>query len=82
LLGDAEGGFDWSDAGNVKFRLHAGGDENPFEAVMAFLAEADVKRYGPVGYSDPLPKKGKKGDEKKISRMTKRNPKRKRPDRR
>lgn len=68
LLGDAEGGFDWSDDGNVRFRLHAKTERNPFEAVLAFLAEAEVKRFGPVGYTDPPPKKGKKdGDEQDDS---------------
>ncbi len=47
LLGDAEGGFDWSDEANVKFRLHAHGDENPVAAVLAFLAEAEVKALAP-----------------------------------
>jgi CRISPR-associated protein Csb3 len=60
LLGDAEGGFDWSDAGNAKFALRADGDRNPFETVLEFLAEAEPKRWGPVGYTDP-PKK-RKGD--------------------
>jgi CRISPR-associated protein Csx14 len=65
LLGDAEGGFDWSrerDEG-VKFRLRARGEENPVETVLAFLAEAEPKRFGPVGYADPPPKKSKKADD-------------------
>ena len=65
LLGDAEGGFDWSrkaEEGST-FRLRARGEENPFETVLAFLAEAEVKRFGPVGYTDPPPKKGKKDAE-------------------
>lgn len=59
LLGDAEGGFDWSDEGNVSFALRAGGERNPFEVVLEFLAEAEPKRWGPKGYADPPPKKGK-----------------------
>ncbi len=59
LLGDAEGGFDWSDEGNVSFALRAGGERNPFEVVLEFLAEAEPKRWGPKGYVDPPPKKGK-----------------------
>ena len=59
LQGDAEGGFDWSDAGNTKFALRATGDGNPFETVLEFLAEAEPKRWGPVGYADPPPKKHK-----------------------
>ena len=59
LLGDAEGGFDWSDAANVVFRLGAAGDENPVAAVLEFLAAATPRRWAPVGYADPPPKKRK-----------------------
>jgi CRISPR-associated protein Csx14 len=61
LLGDAEGGFDWSDEKDARFCLRASGDRNPFEEVLLFLAQADISRVGPVGYTDPLPKKGKAG---------------------
>lgn len=57
LLGDAEGGFDWSDAGAAKFALRSGGDENPFAAVLEFLAEAEPERWAPIGYVDPPPSK-------------------------
>jgi len=60
LLGDAEGGFDWSDEADVRFRLGAAGDENPFAVVLKFLAEAEVCRCAPIGYTDP-PKNKKKG---------------------
>lgn len=62
LLGDAEGGFDWRDAAKVCFKLRADGEQNPFEAVLEFLAEAEPKRWGPIGYTDPPPKKGKDSD--------------------
>jgi CRISPR-associated protein Csb3 len=42
LLGDAEGGFDWRDEGNVIFVLRAADDANPYEAVLRFLAQAGV----------------------------------------
>lgn len=42
LLGDARGGFDWSDAGDVRFRLDAGSENNPVETVLSFLSEASV----------------------------------------
>jgi hypothetical protein len=58
LLGDAEGGFDWKREGNTTFGLRAKG-RNPFEAVLEFLAEAEPKRWGPIGYADPTRKKGK-----------------------
>lgn len=37
LLGDAEGGFDWSNEPAVMFRLRAEGGENPVKAVVGFL---------------------------------------------
>jgi hypothetical protein len=58
LLGDAEGGFDWSDDSNTHFALRATGERNPFETVLEFLAEAEPNRWGPIGYTDPPPKKG------------------------
>jgi CRISPR-associated protein Csx14 len=58
LLGGAEGGFDWSDDSNAHFALRATGERNPFEAVLEFLAEAEPNRWGPIGYTDPPPKKG------------------------
>ncbi|MBI4491445.1 MAG: type I-U CRISPR-associated protein Cas8c [Chloroflexi bacterium] len=42
LLGDAEGGFDWSDEADVRFLLRAGGDKNPFAVVLGFLSGAAV----------------------------------------
>jgi CRISPR-associated protein Csx14 len=62
LLGDAEGGFDWSDEADVRFELCADGDENPFEVVLDFLAGAKILRYAPVGYTEPLSKKGTSAD--------------------
>jgi hypothetical protein len=63
LLGDAEGGFDWSDDGNATFALTAKGEKNPFETVLEFLAEVEPKRLGPIGYADPPPRKGKRDSE-------------------
>ncbi|MDQ2697020.1 MAG: type I-U CRISPR-associated protein Cas8c, partial [Pseudomonadota bacterium] len=42
LLGDAQGGFDWSNEADVRFRLRAGGGENPFEVVLDSVARAEV----------------------------------------
>lgn len=47
LLGDAQGGFDWSDESNVRFRVQASGDENPVKHVLGFLARADVRSLSP-----------------------------------
>jgi len=57
LLGEAHGGFNWKYAGNVMFELRAQGNHNPFDAVLGFLAEANIQRWGPFGYVDPTPKK-------------------------
>jgi len=57
LLGDAEGGFDWSDEADVRFGLRAAGDENPFAVVLKFLAVAEVHRCAPIGFTDPPAKK-------------------------
>ena len=60
LCGGAEGGFDWDNNSAIKFRLSTGGDENPFEAALGFLAtEAEIRRVAPRGYVDPPPKKKK-----------------------
>lgn len=37
LLSEAEGAFDWHDEGDVRFRLRARNNENPFDAVLTFL---------------------------------------------
>jgi CRISPR-associated protein Csx14 len=47
LLGDGEGGFDWSDEGNVKFCLRTNGDDDPIKAVLAFISEAKVRAVSP-----------------------------------
>lgn len=49
LLGDAEGGFDWSDETKVRFLLRAAGDENPFATVLRFVATAKVLSLAPPG---------------------------------
>jgi len=48
LLGEAQGGFDWSNEVDTRFLLRAAGDENPVEAVLAFLAEAEVVALAPA----------------------------------
>ena len=60
LLGDVEGGFDWSDAAQVRFLLKAAGDDNPFAVVLEFLAQAEVHSHAPVGYGPPPSKKKRK----------------------
>ena len=61
LCGEAQGCFhDWDNNGVARFHLSTGGDENPFEAVLEFLAtEAEIRRVAPRDYVDPPPKKKK-----------------------
>jgi CRISPR-associated protein Csx14 len=55
LLGGAEGGFDWTDETQIRFRLRSAGGENPFAAVLTFLAEAVIRPCAPRGYADASP---------------------------
>ena len=61
LCGEAQGCFnDWDNNNVARFRLSTGGDENPFEAVLEFLAEeAEIRRVAPRDYVDPPLKKKK-----------------------
>ncbi len=47
LCGPAEGGFDWT--GDEVFVLEAEGAENPVEAVLSFLFEAEARAVAPIG---------------------------------
>jgi CRISPR-associated protein Csb3 len=47
LLGEAEGGFDWSDEADVRFQLHVDGKKSPFAAVLEFLTTAKVSARAP-----------------------------------
>lgn len=65
LCGDAEGGFDWSDDVNVQFGLCVDGEENPFEAVLRFLADVEVKAVAPLGWR-PKKEPDKESGRKKL----------------
>lgn len=58
LLGHAEGGFDWSEAGESRFSLVARGSGNPIEGVLEFLATAEIERFAPANYEDDAPNDG------------------------
>lgn len=58
LLGEAEGGFDWTH--KPRFRLRAKGDKNPFYVVLEFLSNAQLLCVIPNGYTDPVSSKTKK----------------------
>lgn len=49
LLGNAEGVFDWSNAGDVRFRIRATGTESPVERVLKFLEKAEARAIAPEG---------------------------------
>lgn len=49
LLGDAEGVFDWSDAGQALFRVRAQGGMSPVARVLEFLDKAQARAVAPVG---------------------------------
>lgn len=51
LMGEAQGGFDWSDETSPKFFLTASGNDNPFERVLEFLAKAEVRVYAHAGFA-------------------------------
>jgi CRISPR-associated protein Csb3 len=57
LLGDAEGGFEWRHEGNPTFTLSANSELNPFEAVLEFLAEAEVEVIRPKDVVGPWPER-------------------------
>ena len=63
LCGDAEGGFDWSDEAEVRFRLSATGEQNPMKAVLEFLARADIVTVCPVGIEGPWPDNAEPNEE-------------------
>ncbi len=50
LLGDVEGGFDWTDYTNVRFILRTGNDRNPFKEVLEFIANANMVCLAPPNY--------------------------------
>ena len=49
VLGDARGGFDWRDPGNLCFRLAARGRDSPVLRVLRFLDKATVTYLVPAG---------------------------------
>jgi CRISPR-associated protein Csx14 len=49
LLADAEGVFDWSCPGDVRFRLRARGETSPILRVLEFLDKASAGAVAPAG---------------------------------
>lgn len=50
ILGNAEGGFDWTDPSNTRFELKADGNGNPFEQVLSGLAQSMSREVEPKGW--------------------------------
>ena len=63
LCGDAEGGFDWSHETEARFCLRVGGEQKPSEAVLKFLAEAEIMTVCPAGIEGPWPNNAKPNEE-------------------
>lgn len=57
LCGNAEGGFDWSKAEDVQFKLRADGSSSPIGRTLEFLETADIRCLAPTGW-DEEPRKG------------------------
>lgn len=53
LIGDAEGGFDWSDTNNACFLLHAAGDADPISTIFDAVTTSKIECWAPTGYADP-----------------------------
>ena len=55
LLGNAMGGFDWANEPSTCFTVQVEGDADPIFNVLEFLAQAQIRRLAPKGYSEPPP---------------------------
>ena len=63
LCGNAEGGFDWTDETDVQFRLVTDGKQSPVEAVLEFLAKAELITICPAGIEGIWPDNAKRSEE-------------------
>lgn len=55
LLGDAEAGFDWSDARKTQFHLSTAGEQSPVKAALDYLESATLRALSPLGVDGPWP---------------------------
>jgi CRISPR-associated protein Csb3 len=53
LLGNAVGGFEWSNGAEPRFGIQANASEHPFGVVLEFLSNAHLQRLAPTGYAEP-----------------------------
>ncbi len=58
LLGEAEGGFDWTSEAVPRFEIRAKGDDDPCGTVLEFLTTAQLDRIVPEDFADTLPDDG------------------------
>ncbi len=58
LLGEAEGGFDWTSEIAPRFNISADGDKDPCRTVLEFLITAQLERLAPEGFADTRPDDG------------------------
>lgn len=54
LIGNAEGGFDWSDLTQPKFRLRVQGDIDPIRKVLYFAANSTIAELEPVTWQGTM----------------------------
>jgi CRISPR-associated protein Csb3 len=71
LLGNAVGGFEWSNGGEPRFEIHADGVGHPFGVVLDFLTKGQLQRLAPKGYVEPSASVGAKKQKKNAKKPRK-----------
>ncbi len=71
LLGNALGGFEWSNGGEPRFEIHADGVDHPFGVVLDFLTKGQLQRLAPKGYIEPSASVGAKKQKKNAKKLRK-----------
>lgn len=62
LLGGAKGGFHWQNPQNICFEVSASGADNPLEAILGFLAVAQVAALKPPDFEEAEPDEDESAD--------------------
>jgi CRISPR-associated protein Csb3 len=68
LLGNAVGGFEWSNGGEPRFEIQANGAGHPFGVVLEFLSKGHLQQLIPKGYTDPPRPAGTKKPKKNVKK--------------
>lgn len=50
LLGNAQGAFDWSNGGDIQFKLSVPDNANPIASILSILATTQIVEVEPVGW--------------------------------